>query len=110
MASIKTYHIGDREENNDHDYTIGVIENEKDTTYVMSRSESSHWSEPCRGEVLITLVDDGNGYKFKDKIGKDVNYAEFAELYILMQFINKVYSHKPIYIGTISESTFITDF
>jgi len=109
MAS-KTYHIGDREEKLDHDYTIVVTENDNNTTYVLSRSESSHWSEHARGEELLTLVDDGNGYKFKEKIGRAVDYAQFAELYILIQFINKMYSNKPVYIGTISETTFITDF
>lgn len=102
MEESKIYYIGDREEKIDHDYTIEVIEHDnRDTEYVLSRSNSDHWSEHCKGEEIIRLVDDCNGYKFNDKIGKSVDYALFAELYILLQFISK--TERDIYSGIIIE-------
>ena len=102
MLNSKFYQIGDREEGIENDYTIEVIDHHKHTELIMRRGTGSNWSKEAQGEEVFRMEDDGNGLKFKNKIGKTLDYSEFAELYILMRFIN-VMGHKHIYLGTIRE-------
>ena len=102
MLNSKFYQIGDREEGIENDYTIEVIDYHKNTEFIMRRATGSNWSQEVQGEEVFRMKDDGNGLKFKNKISKNLDYSQFAELYILMRFID-VMEHKHIYLGTIRE-------
>jgi len=57
--------------------------------HVLYRSNASHWSSHARGEVAMTINDDGNGLivKFNEK-GR-IDYSEAQELFILLKLINE---------------------
>lgn len=76
-------------EENDLEYVIEVNNTDKGTEYVLSRSGSACWTEHCRHEVLLTLLDDGNGVKVTPKIGKELDYAHLSQLQLLFQFVSK---------------------
>jgi len=89
-----------------HEFTITVDMNsnghEETTLY---RSKSDTWSESVRGEERIRVIDTGNMIVFpKRMFTGDVGYDEFAELYIIMSFINKT-SNMPLFKGRIEEIT-----
>lgn len=54
--------------------------------YKLLRSKNDTWADPVKGEVLVTLIDDGNGYKFKWKQSekKRIGYDELEHLYLLI--------------------------
>jgi hypothetical protein len=69
------------------------------------RSYEEHWAEENRGERLSTLIDTGDAVIFpKKKYIGEVDYATYAELYILMAFVNKT-EHMPLFKGIIEEVT-----
>lgn len=71
------------------DFNI-VVEKTKDgVKYSLFRSKLDHWSSKSRGELCLTLIDDGNGIIINDPIKERMSYQVFAEFYILMSFITK---------------------
>jgi hypothetical protein len=70
------------------EFFIRVEEDEKSggTRYTLRRSDSPVWTEHARGEEVISAVDDRNGVRLTRKL-KNINYAEFTELLILLTFI-----------------------
>jgi hypothetical protein len=69
----------------------------------LSRSYDENWSSECRGEERIKIIDTGNEYVFPKKMfAGDVGYDSFAELFILLSYINKK-GHMPLYEGRIEE-------
>ena len=68
-----------------HDFDIEVIKTEHSTTYSMCYSKAEHWNEP--GMHLQTVTDDGNGMHLNVKVKKELDYGEFSELSILLDFI-----------------------
>jgi hypothetical protein len=69
----------------------------------LSRSYDDNWSADCRGEERIKLIDTGNEYVFPKKMfSGDVGYDSFAELFILLSYINKT-EHMSLYKGRIEE-------
>lgn len=71
--------------NGSHEFDIQVIETEHSKTYSMYRSQSDIWTEP--GEHIQTITDDGNGMQLNVKLKKKLDYASFAELSVLLDFI-----------------------
>ena len=72
-----------------HEYNI-IIEMLPDgTRYTLMASDSPEWSESYVGSELITAFDDGNGIILDENISKKMTYYEFAQLTILLDFINK---------------------
>ena len=69
----------------EHEYNI-IVDEEDIPEYLLIRTGLS-WSEDSRGEVVLRVTNDGNGYHFP-KIGKKMDYAEMAEWSILVNFIN----------------------
>lgn len=90
------------QEEHEYDITVDVNDNGHEET-TLSRSYSSTWSPSNRGEELIKIIDTGDMMVFPKKMfAGDVGYDIFAELYILMSFINKT-EHMPLYKGRIEE-------
>lgn len=82
-------HLVINTEENDLEYVIQVNDTNKGIEYVLSRSGSACWAEHCRHEVVLTLLDDGNGVKIAPKIGKELDYAHLSQLQLLLQFVSK---------------------
>jgi hypothetical protein len=108
-SKLKIYNIGDKKSKINSEYIMNVAEKENGATeYTLCRSHSDCWSEPCRGEKILSLVDDGNGYNLDRSLGKKVAYDVMAEFYIMLQFIKVI--DGPIYEGVITEETIIGEF
>jgi hypothetical protein len=71
--------------NGHHEFDIQVIETEHSKTYSMYRSHSDIWTDP--GEHIQTITDDGNGMQLNVKLKKKLDYGNFTELTILLDFI-----------------------
>lgn len=104
---MKRHLVIDTEEN-DLEYVIEVTDVNKGTQYVLSRSGSGCWSEHARNEVVLTLLDNGNGVKIKPKIGKELNYAELAQLQLLLQFISQHEKNKKLQYKIVPEENTFT--
>ena len=87
-----------------NEYLITVNETDDGCEeYVLSRTHEEIWDSSVRGQEILRIIDTGDGYISPKRIfAKDVDYAIFAELFILMNFINKT-SFTPIYKGTIEK-------
>lgn len=62
-------------------------------TYRLSYSNSEDWSEVVRGETILTITDDGNGFKVKweEKPEKNrLDYSQMRELQLMLTYIQKV--------------------
>lgn len=94
-----------------HEYDIIVDMNEEGIEVItLYRSHDETWSEHIRGEEIISLMDTGGMIVFpKKKFAGDVEYDKFAELFILLCFLNKTES-MPLYKGTIEEVTDIQTY
>jgi len=103
---MKIYKVINLETENQevHEYTITVDMNSNHhEEIILSRSLADTWSEHARGEELIKVVDTGDMMIFpKKEFAGDVLYDKFAELHILMSFINKD-GHMPLYKGRIEQ-------
>jgi hypothetical protein len=53
-------------------------------------TDSSGWSEHYRSIKLLSVFDNGNGFKFLDKVSKKQEYHEFIHLSILCSCILKL--------------------
>jgi hypothetical protein len=71
--------------NDVHEYNIQV-DNKDGSVYTLTRS-GSLWSEPETGSIALQMHNDGEGFH-TTKIGKKLDYAQTAELSILLNFIN----------------------
>lgn len=89
-----------------HEYTISVTINDNGHQKIsLLRSFDDCWVESCRGEELISLIDTGDMIVYPKKMfSGDVDYAQHAELFILLSFLNKT-EHMPLYEGEIHEIT-----
>jgi hypothetical protein len=70
------------------EYTIEVPSDED--VYFMRRSRSGSWSENVKGELILTVLDSGDGFRFKWQEGKNkvLDYAQTIELNIMLNFLN----------------------
>lgn len=89
-----------------HEFNITVdINSNGHEEITLYRSKSDTWSEPVRGEERIKVIDTGDMMVFPKKMfSGDVGYDEFAELYVIMSFVNKT-SSMPLYKGRIEQVT-----
>jgi hypothetical protein len=71
-----------------HEYVITVIKTDESTSYEMRYSNGDQWNEWTKGEHIFSATDHGNGIKFNEKIKSSMEYDNFTELRLLMQFIN----------------------
>jgi len=89
-----------------HEYNIiQEMNNNGHLVTTLSRSYDDVWAEDRRGEDVISLIDTGNEMIFpKKEFAGDVLYDRFAELFILLNFMNKT-ERMPLYQGIIEEIT-----
>jgi len=87
-----------------HEYDIiKTMNDEGNEEITMFRSFNDVWADGKKGEEVIKIIDDGDGYKFPKKLfTSDVDYCLAAELYIIMTFINKT-ERMPLFKGVIEE-------
>lgn len=60
--------------------------------YRLSYSNSNDWSEDVRGETILTVTNDGNGFKVKweEKPEKNrLDYSQMRELQLMLTHIQK---------------------
>jgi hypothetical protein len=86
-----------------HEYDIiEHVNGEGHQITTLYRSNDHIWSEGSRGEKVITIIDTGNEVIFpKKEFTNEVGYDKFAELYILISFINKTKMN--VYTGDIQQ-------
>mgnify|MGYP000099859759 FL=1 len=75
----------------DVEYIITEADTDNGTLYQLWRSMGSIWSEDTKGELLVSLQNDGNGYnfKFKPREKKRIDYDEIEWLYLLINHVRK---------------------
>lgn len=87
-----------------HEYTIiQTVNEEGHEVTTLYRSNDDVWSEGNRGEELFSLIDTGDDVRFpKKEFANTVGYDRFAELYIVLAFLNKT-ERMPLYQGVAEE-------
>jgi hypothetical protein len=88
---MKNYYVIDTLEQS-VEYIITETDTDDGTMYQLYRSMNDTWSEDSKGELLITMINDGNGYKFKYKHAekKRLGYDEIEHLYLLIDYVRRV--------------------
>lgn len=74
------------------EYIITETDTDDGTMYQLYRSLNETWSEDSKGELLVTMINDGNGYKFKYKHAekKRLGYDEIEHLYLLIDYVRRM--------------------
>ena len=74
------------------EYIITETDTDDGTMYQLHRSLNEVWSEDSKGELLVTMINDGNGYKFKYKYAekKRLGYDEIEHLYLLIDYVRRI--------------------
>lgn len=85
------------EVNDDIEYVINIITDDKGTNFVLKRSNSQSWLPHIRGTHALTITDTGNGVIVSPKLDKKVDYNRYTEVSILMNFIRTKESVKMKY-------------
>ena len=93
-----------------HEYDIVEhVNGEGHEIVTLYRSNDPIWSESARGEKVLTIIDTGNGVIFpKKEFTNEVGYDKYAELYILMSFVNKAKTN--LYTGDVQEIIYTNTF
>lgn len=89
---MKNYYVIDTLEQS-VEYIITEADTDDGTMYQLYRSmNSATWSEDSKGELLVTMINDGNGYKFKYKHAekKRLGYDEIEHLYLLIDYVRRI--------------------
>lgn len=82
---MKKYMILDSKDSYEYDV---VIEPTKDgQKYTLFRSPNPEWDKP--GEEILSITDDGDNMVLSIDPKKTMDYAEVAELYLLLSVHNK---------------------
>ena len=68
-----------------HEYNIVSELTTKGTKITLFRSNGEQWLEAARNEMILSLVNNGDGIKFSKKLRK-LNFGELTELHILLNF------------------------
>lgn len=82
MENVERFKVISKEH---HEYDILVFKTDEETIYELRYAYTSLWSEP--GELILMAMDNGNDIEFDRKMKKAVEYSEFAERLVLMNFI-----------------------
>jgi hypothetical protein len=86
MIETKKYKVFDKDDS--CEYTIEVIEEKNHREYLLYYSMNSLWTRP--GELILSLVDDGNGIKLSSKLGNSLDYDVMTELYLLLSIMREL--------------------
>lgn len=78
--------------NNESEYEYDIIVEETDNGLLTTlfRSNSSIWSDSVKGNEVISILNNGNGVKFTNKLNKKLDYHELYELRLLLNFENSI--------------------
>ena len=72
----------------DYDYDIFINQTDKGTEYKICSTGSKHYNSHARNQVLLCLLDDGNGYKIKEgKFSNRLDYSQIVQLHVLLKII-----------------------
>ena len=71
-----------------HDYDYESVTTSEGVWHILKRSHGEGWYEHVRGEVLYSILDDGNGFKFDQKIKKNLDYHEAFSLSVILKKIS----------------------
>lgn len=71
-----------------HDYDYESITTAEGVLHILKRSHSEQWSEHVQGEILYSVLDTGNGFKFDEKIKKNLDYHEAFTLSVILKKIS----------------------
>jgi hypothetical protein len=74
----------------EYEYDITVEKTDGGVLTTLFRSSSTIWSDSVKGEEILSMLNDGNGVKFNNKIGKKLPYDELSELRLLLNFENSI--------------------
>ena len=77
-------------ENGEHDYNVTVEKTDKGNEYSVFHSNGVQWRTPVKGDLILKMVDDGNGMKFSKKLPKKMEYHEVLALHILLSVERKL--------------------
>jgi len=94
------------EDGYNHDYDVTMELTDAGTVYTMYYSRNHYWDERLRGQKIMTVIDDGNGYVISPRPGKNLDYAEAAELFAMLSFISSQ-ERLGLYKGDIIETNLI---
>ena len=89
-----------------HDYDVTIDKTDLGIVYTMYYSRNHYWDESLRGQKIMTILDDGDGYTVNPKFNKAMDYAEMAELFAMLSFINSQEKYG-LYKGNILETTLV---
>lgn len=82
---------------NIHDYNYEEV----DGAHSLYYSNGDQWNEHVKGDIAMTIEDDGNGLKVKFNEKGRIDYSEAEKLCILLKLINhpsvyEISSKKPL--------------
>ncbi len=92
ISEKSKYLVLDHEGN--HEYDLVVIDHGSTfavRTIELYYSNSEQWTSEVRGELVLSMTDNGNGVKFDRKF-KKLGYDEMLEMRILLNFEHKTNS------------------
>lgn len=85
-TKTKTYRLISTDEGH-HDYDVEVKKTNDLTVYTMKYSKSDFWYIDVRGTTIFTMIDDGNGIRFENKIKRKMDYFDFGNFSTFINFI-----------------------
>lgn len=78
--------------NGGHEYDLVVIKNCDGRTIELYHSMGKQWLNHARGELVLSMTDNGNGVKFDRKL-KKLDYSQLLYLRIILNFEHKTASN-----------------
>ncbi len=79
--SIRKFMVFDQE--NAHEYNVVVAETDKGVEYSLFTSEGEQWNDHAKGELVLSMVDNGNGVNFSKKL-KKMDYTDVFAVRLLL--------------------------
>jgi hypothetical protein len=73
----------------EYDYDYHQESTEEGVAHILFRSNAEHWSRHVRGEEIVSITDDGNGFNFNhSRPKKRMDYSEAFALSIILKIIS----------------------
>jgi hypothetical protein len=73
------------DKDNIHDYNIIVETKVNWVKYSLYMSDGQQWNANCRGKLKLSMINDGNGYIFSEKL-KKIDYGYSFAVRMLLNF------------------------
>ena len=83
--SIKKFMVFDQE--NVHEYNILVEETDKGVEYSLFMSDGEQWEEHAKGELILSMINNGDGVIFSKKL-KKLDYGDLFAVRLLLNLEN----------------------